>query len=841
MNDVEQHDGDGEREVKDKDRLRSRSFAKERPEATAKLVQVEGSGLSGPFIRRPVMTVLLTLSVIVAGLATYGRLAVNDLPAVDYPVIQVTCSYPGADPTTMANNIATPLEKQFLQIPGLDIITSTSTQSNTQFTLQFVLSKSITDAATDVQAAIQRATGRLPIDLPSPPTFTKTNPNDQAVYLLVLMSDTMTDGDLYKYASTAVAQRISILPGVSQVNIYGVQGAIRIKADPAALAARGLTMDDVANAIKAGTVYSGAGQFDGAHRSFVLQPNGQIDQAEGYRNLIVARNKDRSPVYLRDIAEVRQSVQDERTSRFFWVRGFNPPGSIVVLAVSRQAGANAVEVANSVKALFPELRASLPGSITFTPVFDRSQTIVNSVHDVRATLVIAFVLVVMVIYVFLGRATDTLIPAVALPLSLLLTFAVMSMLGFSINNLTLMALTLAIGFLVDDAIVFLENVIRRAEHGESILKATFNSAGEISFTILSMTLSLAAVFIPLVFLPGLLGRIFQEFSITIIVAILASGLVSLTLTPLMCARILDERRAGHKKARMEKWTGDFIQRVINAYSVALDKFLDRAWLTIPIILICIIGLWFFFTHLPFTLLPPGDSGFIRGVFIAQEGSSPEQMRAFQKLVNQKIEADPSVAQFFTVAGSLSRSSSSQGLIFCFLKPRSERLPIEQCIPQLQKSISSIPGITAVLQPNPVLQINVGATSQTQGQYAYTLSGIVPDEVYAAADQLMTKLKAFKGFASVRSDYYNSTPNLTVDIDRERAATYGVSTSAVQSLLRTAYSQNYVYLIKQPEDQYQVILEVKDKERAQPTDLNDLYVRSNTGGSFSATGAGEIGR
>src|SRR5882762_4161689 len=343
---------DGEHESQHRHHARSTSKA----ESSAKLVPVKGTGLSGPFIRRPVMTILLTLSVIVAGITTYRQLAVNDLPAVDYPIIQVSCAYPGADPVTMANNIATPLEKQFLQIPGLDIITSQSSQGNTSLTLQFVLSKSITDAATDVQAAIQRATGKLPIDLPSPPTFSKTNPNDQAVYLLGLMSDTLTDGDLYKYASTAVAQRISILPGVSQVNIYGVQGAIRIKADPAALASRGLTMDDLSSAIKAGTVYSGAGQFDGAHRSFVLQPNGQIDTAEGYRNLIVARNKDRSPVYLRDIAEVRQSVQDERLSRTFWMRGFNPPGSVVVLAVSRQAGANAVEVANSVKALFPELR-----------------------------------------------------------------------------------------------------------------------------------------------------------------------------------------------------------------------------------------------------------------------------------------------------------------------------------------------------------------------------------------------------------------------------------------------------------------------------------------------------
>jgi hydrophobic/amphiphilic exporter-1 (mainly G- bacteria), HAE1 family len=843
------HDGDGADDhsssrVPDWDeRLHHATRAASKEDLAGRLIEVHGSGLSGPFIRRPVMTVLLTLSAIVAGLATYGKLAVNDLPAVDYPVINVTCSYPGANPTTMANNIATPLEKQFLQIPGLDIITSASTQANTSFTLQFNLSKSLTDAATDVQAAIQRATGKLPTDLPSPPTFTKTNPNDQAIMLVALLSDTLTDGDLYKYASTAVQQRIAILPGVSQVNVFGVQAAIRVKADPAALASRGLTMDDLASAIKSGTVYSGAGQFDGPHRTFVLQPNGQIDQAEGYRNLMVARNKDGSPVFLRDVADVRQSVQDERMSRTFWARGFNPPGSVVVLAVQRAAGANAVEVANSVKALFPELRASLPGSITLFPVFDRSQSIVNSVADVKWTLVIAFILVVMVIYVFLGRATDTLIPVVALPLSILITFAAMFALGFSINNLTLMALTLAIGFLVDDAIVFLENVVRRAEHGEPILKAAYNSAGEISFTILSMTLSLAAVFIPLVFLPGLLGRIFREFSVTIIVAIVASGAVSLTLTPLMCARMLREHTPGHKRTRMEKWSGDFIRRIVAAYSRSLDRFLDRAWLTVPIIIVCILGLWFFFTHLPFTLLPPGDSGFIRGVFIAQEGASPLEMRAYKQQVNEKLQADPAVGQFFSLSGFASRSASSQGLLFLFLKPRDQRPPMDQCVLRLQKSLSSIPGITAVLQPNPVLQINVGVTNQTQGQYAYTLSGIVPDEVYASADELMKKLKGFKGFASVRSDFYNSTPNLTVDIDRDRASTYGVSTAAVQSLLRNAYSQNYVYLIKQPEDQYQVILEVKDNERARPEDLDNLYVRStananaNTGATPSASPSG----
>jgi HAE1 family hydrophobic/amphiphilic exporter-1 len=799
-----------------------------------KLTPISGSGLSGPFIRRPVMTVLLTLTAIVAGLATYNKLAVNDLPAVDYPVINVTCSYPGANPTTMANNIATPLEKQFLQIPGLDVITSSNTQGNTSFTLQFNLSKTLTDAATDVQAAIQRSTGSLPADLPSPPTFTKTNPNDQAIYLVALTSDTLTNGDLYKYASTAVQQRLAILPGVSQVSIYGVPAAIRVKADPAALAARGLTLNDLSSAIQSGTVYSGAGQVDGAQRTFILQPNGQLDQAQGYRDLIVARNKDGSPVFLKDVATVIDSVQNERLSRTFWVRGFKPPGSVIVLAVYRQAGANAVEVAASVKNLFPQLNASLPGSIKLVPVFDRSQTIVNSVKDVQLTLIIAFILVVAVIFLFLGRARDTLIPVVALPLSLLITFAAMYALGYSINNLTLMALTLAIGFLVDDAIVFLENVVRRAEHGESILQAAYHSAGEISFTIFSMTLSLAAVFIPLVFLPGLLGRIFREFSVSIIVAIFASGIVSLTLTPLMSARLLSERNRGDARTGMERWVGGYIRRIIAAYGRSLDWFLDHAWLAAPVLFACLTGLWFFFSHLPFSLLPPGDSGFIQGVFIAQEGTSPAQMQAYQKEVNRRLGEDSAVNMYFTIAGN-SSSPSSQANVLVFLKPQDKRPPIDQVILRLQKSVQCIPGITTVLRPNPVLQINVGATNQNQGQYAYTISGIDPKEVYAAANELMGKLRTFKGFSTLRSDYYNNTPSLTVDIDRQRAMTYGVSTASVQSLLRTAFAQNYVYLIKAPDNQYQVILEARDDERATPGDLNNLYVRGTNPSATPAAG------
>ncbi len=548
-----------------------------------KLVQFS-SGLSRPFIQRPVMTMLLTASIIVFGILTYNQLAVNDLPAVDYPVIRVEANYPGANPVTMANTIATPLEKQFTQIPGLELTTSTSSQGNTVITLQFDFSKGIDAAATDVQSAIQRAQGQLPSDLPSPPTFTKTNPNDQPVMYVALTSDTLSDGELYRYGTTEVSQRINVLPGVSEVNIYGVKGAIRIKVDPGKLATRNMTFGDLAAAIQSATSYSGAGQFDGKNNSIILRPNGQIDTAEGYANIIIKRSTDGSPVYVRDVARVVNGVENERLSRHFFVRGYKPPASVIVFAVSRQAGANAVQVARTVRALLPEFQRELPGSIRLIPVFDRSQSIVNSLHDVQFTLAIAFMLVILVIFVFLGRASDTLIPMVALPMSFLITFVAMWSLGYSINNLTLMALTLAIGFLVDDAIVFLENVVRRAEAGESIYKATLNSAGEISFTILSMTLSLAAVFIPLAFMPGLLGRIFREFAITIIVAILASGLVSLTLTPLMCSRILAERGPNHRKAWMERFTESFFNPIRDFYGRSLDKFLDHGWLAVPIVL-----------------------------------------------------------------------------------------------------------------------------------------------------------------------------------------------------------------------------------------------------------------
>ncbi|HEX7191581.1 MAG TPA: efflux RND transporter permease subunit, partial [Thermoanaerobaculia bacterium] len=783
--------------------------------------------LSEPFIRRPVMTAVLTLSAIFFGVYSYRRLPVNDLPAVDYPVIQVQADYPGASPETVANNIATPLERQFMQINGLELVTSQSTQGHASLTLQFALSKSIDAAATDVQTAITQATGSLPIDLPSPPTFSKTNPNDQPIMYIAMTSDSVTAGQLYDYGSTQVGQRISILSGVSRVNVFGTKSAIRIKADPSAMWARQISVDDLSNAIKNGTSYTGAGQLDSSAGTAVLRPRGQLDTAEEYENLIVG-SRNGVPVYLHDVATATNSVQNERLDMRFWVRGYEVPAATIVVAVYRQAGANAVEVSQRIREALPVIRTEVPGSVRITPIYDRSQTIVNSVEDVRATLIIAFVLVVVVIFLFLGRVTDTLIPAVALPLSLLLTFIAMKALGYSLDNLSLMALTLAIGFLIDDAIVFLENTVRRMERGEKALEASLNSAREISFTILSMTISLAAVFLPLVLLPGLMGRIFREFAITIIISIFASGLVSLTLTPLMCARMLGERGEGHKKTWMERVIGGVEERVLGAYGRSLWWFLKRRWISIAVWVACLVGTFVLFTSIPKIFLPLGDSSVIFGAFVAREGSSPQQMQALQHQVDATLHQDPNVITDFTMTGAGQFLNANQGITFIFIKPPRQRPPIPVVAGQLMGKISSIPGVFAFLQPFAVLQISTGATAQTQGQYAFSVSGVNGTQVYDVAGQLMQKFRTYPGFLSVSSDYYANTPNLDIEIRREQAKTYGVSEARVLSLLRNAYSQNYVYLIKKPQDQYQVILEIGDKERARAEDLSLLYIKSDDG-------------
>lgn len=815
--------------------------------------------LSEPFIRRPVMTAVLTISVILFGTLAYFQLPVNDLPVVDYPVIQVGVGYPGASPETVANNIATPLERQFLQINGLELITSKSEQGSCSITLQFSLDKNIDAAATDVQTAISQATGNLPVDLPNPPTFSKSNPNDQPFMYIALTSDTMSKGKLYELATTRIGQRISIISGVSKVDVYGAKSALRIKADPKAMWARNISIDDLSNAIQRGTSYSGAGQFDSDTGMALLRPKGQLETPEEYGNLIIATNSGggqsqtavgasnasqiensasfnstASPVYLKDVAEVKDSLEDERVDMRFALKGRKVPPATVIIAVSRQAGANLVKTAGEVRGLLPIVNAEIPGSVQIVPVYDRSVTVSNSVLEVQETLLIAFALVVIVIFVFLGRASDTLIPAVALPLSLLLTFITMYFFNYSLDNLSLMALTLAIGFLVDDAIVFLENTVRRMEKGEKAFEASINSAKEISFTILSMTISLAAVFIPLVFMPGQVGRIFREFAITIIVAIIASGIVSLTLTPLMCARMLKDRGHGFKKTWMERVMGGFEKRVLDLYGNSLWWFLKHKSISLVIWVGCLIGTVMLFMYVPKAFLPVGDSNVVFGIFMGKEGSSYKQMRLLQDKVDASLRNDPNVRMYFTMTGASGFLGSNMGLTFTFLEDPKNRIPykipIDQAAGMMMGNIASNPGVFAFIRPMPVLEINTGSGESMQGQYTYTLSGTEPALVYAKTGELMGKMDARKDlFASVSSqDLFMNTPSLDIELRRDQAKTYGVSESRIMSLLQRAYSQNYVYLIKKPEDQYKVILEMADDVRSNPEDLALLRIRSDDG-------------
>ncbi|MBI5251201.1 MAG: efflux RND transporter permease subunit [Desulfomonile tiedjei] len=781
--------------------------------------------ISEPFVRRPVMTIVLTASVILFGVLSYLQLPINDLPVVDYPVIQVQADYPGATPETMANNIATPLERQFMQISGLELVSSQNSQGHTNMSLQFALDKSIDAAATDVETAISQATGNLPSDLPSRPTLSKTNPNNEPMMFLTLTSDTVTAGELYDYAYTQVAQRISILSGVSRCSVFGTKSAVRIKANPGALWARGLSIEDLATAIQKGTSYSAAGQLDGPDDTILLRPRGQLENAQDYGNLIIT-SKDGAPVYLSDLAQVKESVEDERISSRFWFKGLPSPGATVTVAVFRQAGANAVDVANRIKELLPLINQELPASIQATINHDRSKTIASSIHDVQETLVIAFVVVVIVIFVFLGRVEDTLIPVVALPLSLLATFIVMSVLGYSLDNLSLMALTLAIGFLVDDAIVFLENTVRRMEAGEKALAATINSAKEISFTILSMTLSLAAVFIPLVFMSGLMGRIFREFAITIVVAILASGLISLTLTPLMCARLLKNRGEGCRRNWMERVMGALEKRVLNFYQTSLWWFLKRRWISVVIWFTCLAGTVWLFIIVPKAFLPVGDSGNLWGMLVGDEAASPERMRSAQQQAIDILDKTPGVRAAFSMTGNSQMTLSNQGVMVIFLDSPEERSPIQYMAGELMGKLSGIPGILAFLRPMPVLEISTGAVNRDQGQYSFCLSGLDANSVYEVSGRLMEKFREYPGFATVSTDYYPNMPSLEIDIRRNQAKTFGVSEQRVLSLLGKAYAQNYLYLIKKATDQYEVILEVEDKARSKPEDLTHLYIKSD---------------
>ncbi|MDR2030074.1 MAG: efflux RND transporter permease subunit [Puniceicoccales bacterium] len=782
--------------------------------------------ISEPFIRRPVMTILLALTVVVFGLVAYIGLPVSDLPSVDYPVIRVSASFPGMDPESMASNVATPLEKEFLKIQGLELATSQSMTGQTFITLQFALERDVEAAAMDVQAAIQRSMGSLPSDMPSAPTYEKSDPNSHPIYYMALSSTTLTKGQLYDYASNYVAQRFNVISGVSKTEVYGVKRAVRIEVDPDRLSARGLTLDDVSQRVCGATTTVSGGVLRGEDRSWVVCPEGQLLQAEDYASIIIGQ-VDGAPVYLRDVASCGEGLEVPYFHNSFWLRGMEGHHNEVMLAVSRAAGANTVTVAKQLRTLIPEIRRQIPDSVFLTPVYDYSVNIMSSIRDVEETVFIAFGLVAVVIFLFLGRLRDTIIPLVALPLSLLILFIAMHFLGFTLDNLSLMAMTLSVGFLVDDAIVFLENMVRRMQRkGEDPEQASIGGAREISTTIVSMTLSLACIFIPLLFLGGQIGRVFHEFALVIVIATIASGVVSLTVTPLMCATML-KGRSRERHTRLEAAALRLEELFLRAYGRSLDFFLNRSWISMALWILCLVGTIWTFSHLPKSFLPVGDSCALQGMFIAQEGTSPRHMRLYQDQIDAIVHRHPSVRIAASISG-FSWFPSNQGMLMVFLKPPSEREDIATVNRQLMGELCRIPGAMVVMRPIPALQIQTSTRGSNQGKYSYTVSGVEPQQVYAAAQLLLQRLRIYPALSSASSDLFLSNPEVRIAMDREQIALKGTSVTHLAGQIQSAYAENYIYRIKAPTQQYQVILAVGERFREGADCLDRLYFSGQDG-------------
>ena len=787
--------------------------------------------ISDLFINRPVMTVLLAVAAAFFGVFAYLQMPVNDLPGVNYPVIQVSVSYPGADPTVMASNVASPLEQQFMQISGIEMVTSRNSFGASSIILQFSLNKDIDAAATDVQSAIQRAMGNLPADLPSPPSFTKDNPNDQPIYIVMAASNGMSLGNLYDYAFSDIAQQLNMVEGVSNVDIYASPRSVRIEVDPKKLYNLGYTMTQLKGALAASTNMTGTGNLQGPTSQFVLFPDTQLSTAEDYENLVVGF-KNGSPVFLRDIAKAVNSVQFDTLNFSYFIKGKNYDSSYSAIAMGlrKRADANAVTTVAKIKQMMEKFREELPESVQLTEFYDGSKLIISNIEDVKETLVIAFILVVFVIFLFLGRFRDTLIPTFALPFSMLLTFIFMYFFGFSINNLSLMGLTMAIGFLVDDAIVFLENTVRRMEDfGETPRVATYKSAKEISFTILSMTLSLAAVFIPLVFMSGITGRVFKEFSVTIIVATIMSGLVSLTLTPMMCSRVLHKRsKDPAEKTHLERLAAAVEGAFLRFYSPTLRWVMRQNLLSLVVIAACLYGVVFFGKRLPQIFFPIGDSGFMEGVFITNTKSSPEEVGIAQEKVAEIIKTTPGVNNFILVSGVSQFINQNMGFGFVLLDDKKHRPPIAEVASMINNRVACLPGVVSAFQPQPTLQISTGATSTQQGKYAYAMTSMDQSSLYAAAAQLMGKFATRRDlFSNIQTDLYLDNPQITLSPYRQKAAMLGLSADNYSNVFRDSYAKLYYYLVKSPFQQYWSIMEADFKNRSFESNLANLNFTPDT--------------
>jgi HAE1 family hydrophobic/amphiphilic exporter-1 len=772
------------------------------------------------FIRRPVMTTLVMAGILIFGLVAYRALPVSDLPAVDYPTISVNASLPGASPETMASSVATPLEKEFSTIPGIEVMTSTSTQGATSISLQFALSRNIDAAAQDVQAAISQALRSLPQDI-QPPSFRKVDPSSRAILYYALRSPTLPLSQLNQYAETFLAQRLSTVEGVAQVQVYGSQKyAVRIQLDPQQLAARRIGIDEVARSVENGNVNLPTGILWGTDRAYSVESQGQLENAADFGALVVAY-REGAPVRLRDLGRVVDSVQD--TKRASWFNGERA----VVLAIQRQPGTNTVAVAERVRAEVESLRSQIPASIDIATLNDRSVSVKASVEDVKFTLYLALCLVVMVIFLFLRNLRATAIPSLALPMSIVATFAVMYLMGYSLDNMSLMALTLAVGFVVDDAIVVLENIVRHIERGEPVVQAAIRGSREITFTVISMTISLVAVFIPVLFLGGLIGRLFEEFAVTIGVAILVSGFVSLTLTPMLCSRWLKPHTGTERHGRFylaieRAWVAS-----LRWYERTLGWVMRHRRLALAFSALILVGTVILFRVVPKGFIPSEDTGQLYATTETAEGTSYDAMVEHQRAAAAIVQEDPNIDGFMSAVGGGGRISTvNQGRFIIHLKDRDEReLSADEVAQSLSRKLAAVPGMRVFINNPPVLDIG-GRSSKSQYQFTLTSSDL--DALYQSSAALEQRMQEIPGLTGVTSDLQIRNPQVRVEIARDRAAALGIDVNQIESALYNAYGARQVSTIYTPSDQYWVVMELLPEYQRDLSAMSLLHLTGREG-------------
>src|SRR3954449_10753310 len=776
--------------------------------------------LSELCIRRPVMTTLITASIIAFGVFGFRLLPVSALPRVDFPTIAVTATLPGASADTMAASVAGIIERQLSTIAGISSMSSSSSQGTTQITIQFDLNRNIDAAALDVQTALTIAQRRLPIEMTIPPSFRKVNPADFPVLFVSLGSATLPLSAVNEYGDITIGQALSQIPGVAQVLIYGAQKfAIRVQADPEAAAARGLSLEDIRAAVARANSSTPVGTLNGPKQDVALQASGQMDKAIDYRQVVVAwRNG--SPVKLDEVARIYDSVENDKIAT--WLNDERA----IVLAIQKQPDANTVAVVDAVRAKLPALDAQIPPSVTMTVMLDRSISIRQAVTDVEETLAIAIVLVILVIFLFLRSASATFIPALAVPISLFGTCAVMYALDYSINNMTLLALTLSVGFVVDDAIVMLENIVRHIEHGMRPFEAALKGAREIGFTIISITFSLIAVFIPVLLMGGIVGRVFREFAVTIAIAIVVSGFVSLTLTPMLCARVLRGHHAGEEKKQI--WILRVFERAfdlwLRSYEWALDRVLAYKSVMLVVTFATIIGTVWLYVAIPKGFFPQEDTGFMLMITEAQPDISFDAMAERQRKLAEIVRNDPAVLYVNSTVGVGGPNSSlNNGRMLVALKPKHERGPLSEIIPRLRRSATAVTGMAVF--PQMIQNINVGGRIN-KSQYQYTLQSSDTGTLYKLAPESRDKVAQVRGLLDVTTDLNVTNPQVMIDVDREKAAVYGITIDQVRQELFDAFGNRQVATIYTPSNDYQVILETKPEFRRDPTNLQNIYVKTN---------------